>query len=224
MRYAATLLCLLTASLAPCRPANADAIFDVALDTSSLVGHAAGPFYFAISFVDGAGIGDGNNTTRISAVEFGGGAAPGGAVTVGGVTGDLTAGITITDTSPVAFFFEPFVPGSTLQFRWTMSQVDDDGGIPDRVIFGLLDSTGTAIPTLAPFGDFLVAIDLLSTELLIEAFGSDPSRAPTFGSPLSIGTPVVTPVPAPVPEPATLALLSIGLGVVSLAKRASRSR
>ncbi len=69
-----TLLLLILVSFAMLpRAARADAIYNVSLDTSSLIGNAAGPFSLDFQFNDGSGTNDGNNTVTLTNFAFGGG-------------------------------------------------------------------------------------------------------------------------------------------------------
>ena len=99
-----------------CQTAIADVIYNVTLDTSSLVGHPAGPFYVFGEFTDGNGIGDANNTATLSSFTFGGGSALGSPLLFGGASGSLETGVTITDSSSLSFFAEQFAPGLQLDF------------------------------------------------------------------------------------------------------------
>src|SRR5260370_28684447 len=103
---------LLSASI--CR---AGVVYDVSLNTSPLIGHAAGPFSLGFQLNDGSGAGDANNTAILSAFQFGvGGSALGTPVLAGGATGSLASGVTITDSSFFNAFSQQFNPGSLLQF------------------------------------------------------------------------------------------------------------
>ncbi len=204
-----------------CRPASGDVIYNVTLDTAPLVGHPAGPFYLELTFTDGSGVGDANNTVTLSNFTFGGGSALGGALDFGGASGSLETGITITDNSVLSFFSEQFAPGLELNFSLGLTSNDDAGGTPDGFSLFLLDSSGVSLPTLAPFGDYLLAADLGSTGPILTAYGSDPSRAPTVGDPVSISAPTITPVNS-VPEPSTIYLLGGALALAVFLTAATR--
>jgi hypothetical protein len=200
--------------------AMADQIFNVTLNTMPLVGHPAGPFSVFLVFTDGDGIGDANNTATISNINFGGGSALGGPILFGGASGSLETGISITDSSFLSFFSEPFSPGSQLSFSLALTTADDLGGTPDRLTFSIVYNFGSPIPTLAPAGDFFLGADLGSTGPIFDAYGSDPSRAPTDGNPVSISAPTITLV-SPVPEPSSIVLLLTGglVGGLTLYRR-----
>lgn len=200
---------------------NADTLFNITLDTASLVGHPAGPFYVEFALTDGSGIGDANNTVTLSNFNLGGGSALGSPFLFGGASGSLATGVTITDTSFVSFFSEQFAPGLHLSFLLGLTSNDDAGGTPDGFTFFILDSSGVALPTLAPFGDYFLGAALGSTGPLFDAWGSDPSRAPTDGDPVSISAPIVTASSA-VPEPGSIYLVASVVVVMALVRHRFR--
>ena len=216
---AAFLVCALAAL---CQTASGDTIYNVTLGTAPLVGQPAGPFYFQLAFTDGSGVDDANNTITISDIHFGGGSALGSPLVFGGASGSLETGITITDSTFLSLFIEQFVPGLQLSFTLRLTSNDDAGGTPDRLTFFLLDNSGVALPTLAPFGDYLFGVDLHSTGAIFDAYGTDPTRAPTVGNPISMSAPVIH--AASVPEPGTLALLGLGLSTVAWRRRRRSQR
>jgi hypothetical protein len=81
----------------------------------------------------------------------------------GGASGSLETSVTIIDNSFLGLFIEQFVPGAQLRFSLGLTANDDAGDIPDRFSFFLLDSSGVALPTLAPSGDYFFGADLHST-------------------------------------------------------------
>jgi hypothetical protein len=208
---------LVCAFSAICQTATAGAVYQVTLDTSSLIGHPAGPFYVYGTFTDGSGVGDANNTVTMSDFTFGGGSALGNPIVFGGATGSLETGATITDSSFFSFIVEQFAPGLQLSFLLGLTSNDDAGGIPDRFSFSILDSSGVPLPTLAPFGDYFFGANLYSTGPIFDAYGSDPSRAPSVGNPVSISVPTITSQTA-VPEPSTPFLFAGGLALLAALK------
>jgi hypothetical protein len=204
-------------------PANADLI---TLDTSPLVGHPAGPFYIYLALTDGDGFGDTNNTVTVSGFDFGGGNALGNPLLFGGASGSLAAGVTISDSSFLNLFYQQFAPGLQLSFSLGLTSNDDLGGTPDRFTFFVLDSSGVALPTLAPAGDYFLGADLGSSGPLFDAWASDTSRAPSVGNPVSISAPTITSVSS-VPEPSTIYLLGgalLAMGSMRNRMRCSASR
>jgi hypothetical protein len=186
------------------------ATVNVAIDTTPLVGHPAGPFSLLLLLVDGEGIGDGNNTVTMSGISFGSGTALGGPVLLGGAGGSLETGVTLIDTSLLSLFAEPFAPGAMLSFALDFTTADDAGGIPDRLTISILDNSGVPIPTLAPIGDFLLGADITSSGPVIQAFGSDPTRALAIGGPVRIVTPEISSIP----EPGTFSIVGVCLAVI----------
>ena len=213
MRNSFRICLLLCVCLGLCRIARAD-IINVSLDTSPLIGHPAGPFYFVLTFTDGSGVGDANNTLTISGVDFGGGSALGGVINFGSATGSLESTVSVTDSSVLSFFSEAFAPGLRLGFSLDLTTSDDAGGTPDAFALFLYDNSGVPIPTMAPFGDYFLAGCLGSAGAALTAYGSDPSRAPTVGDPISMAAPTVTAVP----EPASIDLF-VGVLVAMIISR-----
>ena len=205
-----------------CQTASGGVIYDVTLDAAPLVGHPAGPFYVELAFTDGSGIGDANNTVTLSEFAFGGGSALGSPLVFGGASGSLETSVTITDSSFLSLFAEQFAPGLQLSFTLDLTSNDDAGGTPDRLTFYILDSFGIPLPTLAPAGDYFLGVDLGSAGPAFDVWGSDPSRAPSVGDPVSIPAPTVIPESS-VPEPSTIYLLGGALAMmVVLGRRPSR--
>jgi hypothetical protein len=169
----------------------AQAVLNVVINTTSLVGHSAGPFSFGLAFTDGSGFGDGNNTVVVNNFSYGGGSSLGGPELFGGATGSLETGVTLTDSSFLSLLSEQFTPGNQLSFSVTWTSNDDVGFYPDRLTFYIFESSGVPLRTLAPAADYFFGIDLSSTNPIVSVYGSDPSRPPTVGNPISIGPPTV---------------------------------
>src|SRR5262249_4554991 len=98
-----------------CPHANAETV-PVTLNTAQLVGDPAGPFSIIFVLTDGSGIGDTNNTVTIGNMSFGGGSALGTPILLGGASGSVQTGVTITDSSLVSMFIQQFAPGNQLSF------------------------------------------------------------------------------------------------------------
>ena len=128
-------------------------VYDITVDTSSLVGNPAAPFYIDLQFNDGSGgdNGDANNSARVDAVYYGGGAPVGGVTIYGGANGSLaqwTGGLNFVDSSPYNEAIQQFTPGGTLDFHVTLQTTNlDVGGAQDLFTFAILHS---ANPTLGP--------------------------------------------------------------------------
>lgn len=164
--------------------------YDVAVNTAPLIGHPAGPFSIMFALTDGSGFSDGNNTVIITPLDFGGGMSLGSPSLWGGASGSLETSVTLVDSDLIALFTESFSSGTILRLSVSLTTNDDEGGVPDRLTMFIVDSAGRRVPTLASGGDFFFGVDLTSAGGLPEAFGSDTSRAPTVGGPISFNTPV----------------------------------
>jgi hypothetical protein len=203
-----------------CQRAGADVFTDVTLDTAPLIGHPAGPFSLLFIFIDGSGAGDANNTATVGNVTFGGGSALGNPVTFGGGSGSLETAVSITDSSFINVFNEGFTPGSQLTFSLDVTSNDDTNGVPDRLTFSILDSSGVPVPTLAPFGDYFLGANLGATGPVFDTWGSDPSRALSIGGPVSISAPAINVTP----EPQLMYLVGGALAATVIMKRLRRAR
>src|SRR3974390_3824397 len=78
----------------------------VDINTASLVGHPSGPFSLDFQLNDGSGLGDANNTATINNFTFGTGSATATANLAGGASGNLSSGVTLTDTTPFNEVFQ----------------------------------------------------------------------------------------------------------------------
>ena len=96
----------------------------------------------------------------------------------GGATGSLAAGVTLTDTAFLSFSSESFTPGNQLSFALNLSSADDAFSLPDRFSFYIVDTAGSPIPTLAPSGDTLLAVDLTSANPAPQTWNTSSVRFP----------------------------------------------
>jgi hypothetical protein len=153
------------------------------LNTSSLVGHRAGPFSIAFQLKDSSVIGDSNNTITLTNFQFGGGRPTGSPTAMGGVTGDLSSAVRLIDSAFLNYFLQQFVPGSELSFTLTSTANVDTGQLADQFSFSILDNTGAEIPTLTgiAFLDAFAILELNSSTPSLQTFASDPNRAPAGG-------------------------------------------
>jgi hypothetical protein len=205
-----------------CRAASGGTVYNVTLDTSSLVGHPAGPFFLEVAFTDGSGVNDANNTVSMRALNLGGGTSFGSPFLFGGAGGSLESGITLTDTAFLSLFSEVFLPGNQVSFTLDLTLNDDAGGVPDRFTMFLLDSSGVPLPTMAPFGDYFLGGDLSSTGPVFDAWAGDPTRTPSVGGPIPMPAPEIASANT-VPEPAPMYLF-IGAILCLTARRFLRYR
>jgi hypothetical protein len=197
--------------------AEANVAYTITLDTAPLIGHAAGPFSLDFQLTDGSGTGDGNNTATLSHFLFGSGSAVGSPTLTGAASGNLSAGVTLTDTGFLNEFTQGFTPGSRLSFTLDLT-TNVDGLTPDEFSLAILDNTGAELPTLS-FGslgiDVFTLIDIDSAHPAVQTYASDATRSPAGGgSGIALAEPTATPVSSNVPLPGTLALMVTGLGVL----------
>ncbi len=182
-------LCLLFTILSPL--GNANTLYTVSLDTSNLVGNAAGPFTLDFILRDGSGTGDANNTIHLIDFNF--------------LEGSFT--LTGTNNETTVPFTQSGEPLKKLSFR---VDTTNNPNIPesDSFIFRILDKNGNPIPTTDPTmnNSFL-------TIVLYPAPGAVSTYGTPDGAPITIGAPTVQLLsPTNVPEPPTSLLLAIGLG------------
>src|SRR5579875_734356 len=94
---------------------HGDVIVNVSLNTSPLTADSGGgPYSLDFQMIDGSGTGDANNTITLSNFAFGGGSVSGAPVITGGVSGDLTSSVSLTDSQFFNEFTEGFKPGESL--------------------------------------------------------------------------------------------------------------
>lgn len=198
---------------------SADPVFNVSMNTAALVGDPAAPFFLEFQFNDGSGTNDGNNTVVMDQFALGaGGGAVGLPSTIGGVTGDLSSSVTLTDSDFFNQFIQEFTPGDLLSFRLKLPTNVDAGGVPDEFSFSILDSGFTEIPTLGFFDVFLLA-DIDSNHPVPSGFASDSSRnTAAGGAPVDLDAPLIREV-TEVPEPAGAGLAALSLLAAGLIMR-----
>ncbi|HZT82253.1 MAG TPA: NF038129 family PEP-CTERM protein [Gemmataceae bacterium] len=182
-------------------------------DTTSLKNQPGqGPYYLDFQFTDGGGPGDANNTVVISHLALGGGALVGAGAPSGGVTGDLSSAVTMTDSAFFNEFSQQFTPGSSLAFQVSLSQTigpgedSASGGTPDEFSFAILHGAARDEIATTNFNDAFVTIDVTSPSLTVTPAGS------AAGSGFDVPAPSVVPSAAAAPEPAALWLFALGAG------------
>ena len=149
---------------------------DISVDTSGLIGNAAGPFSLDFQFTDGSGTGTGSDMAVLSGFAFGGGnwtgplsAANGtGSASVDPVRGTMA----LTDSSFFNEYLQGFAPGASLSFQVDLTLGSTSSTMPDEFSFAILENSLTEIPTQGP-GDALVTIDASSSGITALAFQTD---------------------------------------------------
>lgn len=183
--------------------------YAVTLNTSTLIGHPAGPFSLAFQLTDGSTLGDVNNVVTLSSFAFSEGSAVGAGTTFGGTSGSISSGVSITDSSFLNFFIQQFNPGGQVSFTVSVTNNMDAGGMPDQFSFSILDRSGQELPTQAgvPFFNPFLVLTIDSLNPTLQTFASDSSRSPgAGGTALTLTQPTVTSGPVSVPEPPMAAI------------------
>lgn len=165
---------------------SATTLYSVSLNTSDLVGNAAGPF--TLDFILRDGSGNANNTVHLIDFNF------------------LEGSFTLTDTSsPNERILFPAL--SKLSFRIDTTN-NLDSPTPDSLIFRILDRNSNPIPTTdLTMSDTFLTLALNSATGTVLGYGTDPNRTT-----ITISAPTVRLLsPINVPEPSALLLLVIGL-------------
>lgn len=200
LRLAVLIALALTLTMAASeRPAHAGVIAGtMSLDTSGL----SGPFDVAFIFTDGSGAGDANNTVTLTTFLFGAGGSAGSVdalLSFGGESGDLSSGVSLTDSSFLNIFASSFTPGDLLSFVFALTTNVDAGGTPDQFSLVLVQD-GYVINTEDPSGaNSLLTVNLDSAHPAFSVFASDLTPAPIVTESFAA------------PEPASLPLLAMGL-------------
>lgn len=141
----------------------------VTLDTSSLAG--TGTYYVDFQLNDGSGVGNANNSAYITDINLGGGSVAGPVTAWGGIWGDLSAGITLTDTEAFNEFFQAFLPGTFLSFELSLTN-NVNGAVPDIFGFAILGEDTFNLPTYAPGSDQFLTVELNGGERVWQTYGS----------------------------------------------------
>jgi hypothetical protein len=181
---------------------HANLLFDVSLNTSPLIGNSVGPFYADFQLIDGGGVGDNNNRVDLSNLAYGGGSFDNFFGFTGGVSGNPTSTLTLTDSEFINEVFVRFNPGSTLSFQVGLSTNVDAGPTPDAFSFGILETVGSTLVPLPTGGlDALLLVDINQTSPVINTFTTSPD------SPIQLAAPQISAVP----ESSSLFLVGVGL-------------
>jgi hypothetical protein len=202
-----------TLSLATCASAlllassSQAAVYEVTVNTGSLVGNPSGPFSVDFQLNYGSGIG---NTASVFGFNVSGVGTP--SVYVGNPTGSIGSGFTLADnpSGPFNEIAQQFNPGSTLNFFVNLSQ-NGTGLTPDAFLFGIDDGSTYQIPTTSPDGITLASLQ-------INPYLSNPAVTQATFSPFDPQYDGMTVTVTPVPETSTMAagLFVLGFGAALL--------
>ena len=167
---------------------RAQVAFDVHINTSALIGHPSGPFYLDFQLNDGSGLGNGNNTATVSQFNFHGGGPLPDLAAFGGVTGNLNSAVTLTDSAFLNEFFQAFTPGSSLDFRLTLTTAVE-APTPDLFAFSILDKDLFSLPTFSS-SDAFALINLTGPTPDVQSFAGNVAEGG-----IAISAPVIMKVP-----------------------------
>lgn len=197
---------------------QADVIYDVALNTTPLIGNSNAPFALDFQLTSGDTSSGVVNTVTLSQFTFGNGgsAASGGPFpNSGNALGDLSSTVALNTSGGTFFneFSQFFTPGSMLMFQLNLTNNAQPPPTPDEFTFQLIDKTDAQIATTDPSGsDSLLVIDLTGSPLksLIYTTNGD-------------GITIAPQLTSPVPEPAA-AWLFVCSGTLSVIVQKGRNR
>jgi hypothetical protein len=181
MKTIRTLLALLGAAALA---AAAGASTLITLDTSGL---AAGTYYIDFQLNDGDGTNPNTNTALITHIDLGGGTIDGPAFAYGGVSGDLSSSVALTDTDWVNEFFQAFIPGTFVSFQLSLSN-NWNGVVPDIFGFAILDSNLMNLETYSLGSDQLLVVEQNGAGLGFQTYASVDGSLPAPGVPDSGAT------------------------------------
>ncbi len=198
---------------------RADAIYDVSLNTSPLVGNANGPFALDFQLTSGNSTSGIFATMMLSNFSFGAGGNAGAGSPFGNsgnVSGDLSSSVVLSTNGGSFFneFSQYFTPGSLLTFQLDLLTTrSQPTGPPDEFTFQLIDNTLGEISTTDPSGsNSLMVIDLTNSN--VPTFVQLPLTAQIYttnGDGIAI-TPVFPSSTPAVPEPSSFLVPGGGAG------------
>jgi hypothetical protein len=186
--------------------------FDVSLNTSSL----SGTQVLVFELTDGDGVID--NSVSLTNFSLGGGsvAAPADYLGSTGVSGDITTGINMDDSSlSIALFTQEFNPGSSLSFLLTTTN-NFAGGAPDGFVMAVCDTSFDCYSDNPDGADLelgLNGVPLTPASFLL-------TEASAQGLPAPV---VTTSSSTSMPEPSGALLLGAGMLSLAIFRRKRRA-
>lgn len=204
-------LCVGLGLAAISRGGSAQLLYHVAVDTSALT--PGSTYYAEFTLSDGTVVSSGipttNNSVTLTAFTLGGGSFGALLPAIGDASGNMNSTVTLADGDPggVADFAQGFLPGSSLMFNVSMTEVVNAGPVPDVFTMYLLDSGLNYLTTNAPADtpDAFIRVNLTSSSLTL-------GNVLTFGNTtVPVPPPVITAIggstPTGTPEPGSIALM-----------------
>jgi hypothetical protein len=201
-------------STAPC---FGDIIYNVMINTDSLIGNANAPFALDFQLTSGDTASGVFNSAILSGFQFGVGGSSGNRSPFpnsGNASGTLESIVTLSTSNGTFFneFSQYFNPGNVLTFQLDLTNNVQPAGTPDEFTLQLIDQTLNEISTTDPSGsNSLAVIDLTGA-------GLQPQIYITNGDGVTI-LPELSTSTSPVPEPATFGTLAIALSALLLVGR-----
>lgn len=197
------------AALLLAHSAQADSLYNISLDLSSLASGTNAPYYLDFQFASGTVSSDGNNTATLGGFSFSGiSAGVNGSITsTGAASGDSLSAISLVNSSTPSEWFQAINAGTTnISFNLDLTTLVNFT-TPDRFSIAILDSSTGQIATTSPDALSLATIDISSAT-------SNTVATYTGVAPTTVSATVST-----VPEPSTYALFGLGALVLIVVAR-----
>lgn len=191
------------AALLLAHSAQADNIYNVSIDTSSLTNGTSAPYYLDFLYIGQGGL----NTASLGGFSFSGiSAGLNGVISTSGTTsGDTSSSISIAASGAGSEWYQAINGGTTnISFNLDLTTLAPAGLTPDQFTLSILDSTLGTISTSDTFGSmatFTINNDATTTNATFVG-----------NSPTTVSVSV-----SAVPEPSTYLLFGLGALVLIVA-------
>ena len=141
--------------LASAASSRADTIYQIELNTASLIGNVNAPFALDFQLTSGDTSSDVINTATMSQFNFGAGGSVGTGnpfPNSGNASGSLNSSVTLSTSGGTFFseFSQFFTPGNLLTFQLDLTNVAEPPPTPDEFTFQLIDKTDGEVSTTDP--------------------------------------------------------------------------